>query len=128
MAKREAKTDLWVYDLLKQAEISLEPQGSSIKEINDALKTASKKGTGHIGFPEYVGVIKDYLIVVEDKADVNNHVKRNNGIITQDYKDIANYALNGALFYGRHLAQNTTYKKIIAFGILFINPISSNVM
>lgn len=117
MAKREAKTDLWVYDLLKQAEISLEPQGSSIKEINDALKTASKKGTGHIGFPEYVGVIKDYLIVVEDKANVNNHVKRNNGIITQDYKDIANYALNGALFYGRHLAQNTTYKKIIAFGI-----------
>ena len=41
MAKKEVKTDLWVYDLLKDAEIELDPQGSSIKEIDDALKTAS---------------------------------------------------------------------------------------
>ena len=56
MAKKEAKTDLWVHDLLKEANIDLEPQGSSIKEINEALKTASKKGTGNVGFPEYVGL------------------------------------------------------------------------
>lgn len=62
MARKEAKTNLWVYDLLKQAGIVLEAQGSSIKEINDALKTASKRGTGNVGFPEYVGVVKDYLI------------------------------------------------------------------
>ena len=62
MAKKEVKTDLWVYDLLKDAEIELDPQGSSIKEIDDALKTASKKGTGHVGFPEYVGVVKDFNI------------------------------------------------------------------
>lgn len=54
MAKKEARTDLWVYNLLKEAGIELEPQGSSIKEINEALKTASKKGTGNVGFPEYV--------------------------------------------------------------------------
>ena len=36
MAKREVKTDLWVYDLLKQANIHLDPQGSSIKEIDTA--------------------------------------------------------------------------------------------
>lgn len=46
MAKKEAKTDLWVYDLLKDANILLDPQGCSIKEIDDALKTASKRGTG----------------------------------------------------------------------------------
>lgn len=44
--KKEVKTDLWVYDLLKDAEIELDPQGSSIKEIDDALKTASKKEQG----------------------------------------------------------------------------------
>ena len=59
LAKKEAKTDLWVYDLLKNAGISAEPQGSSIKEIEDALKTASKKGTGKIGRPEFVAVVKD---------------------------------------------------------------------
>jgi hypothetical protein len=31
MAKKEAKTDLWVYDLSKEADITLEPQGSTIK-------------------------------------------------------------------------------------------------
>ena len=39
MAKKEVTTDLWVNDLLKEANIKLDPQGSHIKEINDALKT-----------------------------------------------------------------------------------------
>ena len=68
MAKKEVKTDLWVWELLKQADISLDAQGSTILEIDNALKTASKKGTGKVGFPEYVGVVKDYLLVIEDKA------------------------------------------------------------
>lgn len=33
MAKKEVKTDLWIYDLLKQADIQLDAQGSNIKEI-----------------------------------------------------------------------------------------------
>ena len=36
----------------KEANIKLEAQGSSIIEINNALKTASKNGTGNVGFPE----------------------------------------------------------------------------
>lgn len=57
MIKNEAKTDLWVYTLLQQANLNLEPQKSSIKEIHDALKTASKKGNGNNGCPEYIGVV-----------------------------------------------------------------------
>jgi len=118
MPKKEAKTDLWVYSLLKEADIELEPQGSSIVEINNALKTASKSGTGNVGFPEYVGTIKDFLIVIEDKADLKNHLKLDDkGLISINQNDIKNYALNGTLFYGKHLVKNTTYKKIIAFGI-----------
>lgn len=118
MAKKEAKTDLWVYNILKEANIELEPQGSSIVEINTALKTASKNGTGKVGFPEYVGVIKDFLIVIEDKADLSKHVKLDDkGVISTAQKDVKSYAVNGALFYGKHLANNTSYKKILAFGI-----------
>lgn len=51
MAKKEVKTDLWVYNILKEADLELEPQGSSIVEIDNALKTASKSGTGKVGFP-----------------------------------------------------------------------------
>lgn len=118
MAKKEVKTDLWVYTLLKEAEIELEPQGSSIKEINDALKSASKRGTGKVGYPEYVGVIKDYLIIIEDKADVSHHKKFNDkNLICTQINSVTNYAVNGALFYAKHLVKNTSYKKAIALGV-----------
>ena len=103
---------------MQEAGINLEPQGSSIVEINEALKTASKKGTKNVGFPEYVGVVKDFLIVIENKADVSKHIKLDEkDLISLNPKDVTNYAVNGALFYGNHLAANTSYKKILAFGI-----------
>ena len=118
MAKKEVATDLWVHDLLKEAEIELDAQGSTIKEIDEALKTASKRGTGKVGFPEYVGVVKDFLLVIEDKASLQNHIKRNNDkLISLETKDVTDYAVNGAYFYAKHLSQNTNYKKIFAFGI-----------
>ena len=102
MAKKEVKTDLWVYTLLKEAEIELDPQGSSIKEIDEALKTASKRGTGKAGFPEYVGAVKDYLIVIEDKADLSRHKKLNDkNLICVEINSIKDYAVNGALFYAK---------------------------
>lgn len=75
MSKKEASTDLWVHDLLKEAEIKLDAQGSEIKELDDALKTASKRGTGKVGKPEYIGIVKDFIIVIEDKASLENHIK-----------------------------------------------------
>lgn len=118
MAKKEAKTDLWVYDLLKEAGICLDPQGCSIKEVNEALKTASKKGTGNVGYPEYAGVVGDFLLVIEDKSDLSKHVKYDDkDLISTDTKAVTDYAVNGAYFYGKHLINNTHYKKIIAFGV-----------
>lgn len=118
MAKKEILTDLWVYELLKEAKIDLHPQGSNIKEIDDALKSASKAGTGKVGFPEYCGVVKDFVIIIENKFDVSFHIKRNeNNIVANDITSIKNYAVNGALFYGKHLTQKISYKKIIALGV-----------
>ncbi len=118
MNKKEASTDLWVNDLLKEANIKLDPQGSSIKEINNALKTASKADTGKAGFPEYCGIVKDFLLVIEDKSDVSFHIKRNTkNVICSTVKSKKEYAVNGALHYGKHLSKNTSYKKILAFGV-----------
>ena len=47
----ERKTDFFIGKLLDLAKIKFTPNGSDIKEIQDALKTASKKGTGKVGFP-----------------------------------------------------------------------------
>lgn len=118
MAKKEILTDLWVYEMLKEANIDLHPQGSIIKEINKALQSASKAGTGKVGFPEFCGVVKDFVLIVENKADVSQHIKRNDKeVISEEVTSIQNYAVNGALFYGKHLSKNTSYKKIIAFGV-----------
>lgn len=89
MNLKEKSTDLWVYDLLKEAGLNLEAQGSTIKEINDALKTASKRGTGKVGFPEYVGVVKDFIIVIEDKSSLSMHEKRTDeDILAEDITSI----------------------------------------
>ena len=118
MAKKEVATDLWVHDLLKEAGIELDAQGSTIKEIDEALKTASKRGTGKVGFPEYVGVVKDFILVIEDKAKLENHIKYDKDkLISLETKDVTDFAVNGVLFYAKHLIQNTTYKKVFAFGI-----------
>lgn len=118
MAKKEAQTDLWVARLLDKEGIEYTAQGSNIKEIDEALKTASKNGKGNVGFPEFVFVSKDFLVVIEDKADVAFHENKDeNGVLLDDEKSKVNYAVNGAIHYAQHLAKNTSYRKVIAIGV-----------
>lgn len=118
MAKKEIKTDFWVHGLLQEAGLNLTPQGCDIKEVDEALRTASKAQTGNAGYPEYCGVVKDFLLVIEDKASLEKHLaKTEKGLIAQDVKTVRDYAVNGALFYGLHLAANTSYHKVLAFGV-----------
>ena len=67
----ERKTDFLIGKLLDSAQIEYTPNGSSIKEVQKALKTASKKGTGRAGFPEFVAKSKDFIIIIEDKAEID---------------------------------------------------------
>lgn len=118
MAKKEVKTDLWVAAQLEDCKIQFDAQGSSVKEIDEALKSASKRGTGNAGYPEYVAVIGDFVIVVEDKADTDRQIKlTDTGIIDTSVKAVTDYAVNGAYFYAKHIAQNSSFKKIFAIGV-----------
>jgi len=109
-----------IHELLKEAGIreNFDAQGSNVKEINEALKTASKKGTGNSGFPEYVGIVKDFLIIIEDKPGLSKHINyTDDDLIADDIKSNTDYAVNGAVFYAKHLADKVSLKKIIAVGI-----------
>lgn len=118
MAKKEAKTDLWVASMLKDQGFEYDPQGSSVKEIDEALKTASKRGTGNAGFPEFVSVVGDFVVVTEDKADTGKHMLlTDSGVLDTSVKAITDYAVNGAYFYAKHIAQNSSFKKVFALGI-----------
>ena len=118
MAKKEVKTDLWVASQLNDCKIPFSAQGSDVKEINDALASASKRGTGKAGYPEYVAVVNDYVLVIEDKADTDKHVKlTDTGILDVSVKSVTDYAVNGAYFYAKHIAQNSPFKKVFAIGV-----------
>ncbi len=115
----EKKTDFFIGKLLEQAKIKFTPNGSEIKEIQEALKTASKKGTGNVGFPEFTAKSKDFIIVIEDKADTDKQAKYKDEEKTRlatDTKSITEYAENGALHYAKEIINKTSFKKVFAFG------------
>lgn len=118
MAKEEVKTDLWVASQLKDCNIKFDAQGSHIKEIDEALRTASKKGTGKAGYPEYVAVIDDFVLVIEDKFSIDRQEKlTDQKVLAMDVKSITDYAVNGAYYYGKHITQHSSFKKVFAVGV-----------
>ena len=74
-SKNERATDLIVAQKLKDVGIKFYPNGSSIADIKKALKSASKKGSGRNGYPEYVAQVGDFLLVIKDKADSAHQAK-----------------------------------------------------
>ncbi len=117
MPKKEANFDLFIRDLLQNAGIAPTAQGSANVEIDRALKTASKNQTGAVGFPEYVALVDDFVLVVEDKADRAKLVlKDDDESISQSVDATRDYAVNGALYYARKIAENSSFEKIFAFG------------
>lgn len=120
----ETQTDIWVYNLAKDAGITLHPQGSNIESIVKSLKTASKNLKGNAGLPDFTAVVStsndEYLIVIENKKSTSLHIKLDsNKLISTTDKDINNFAVNGALHYAQHLVKdnNVPFKKIFAIGI-----------
>jgi len=113
----EKGMDFYVRDQLKSADIDAEYQESSNIEIKEALKSASKKQNGNVGRPEFVCVIDDYVLVIEDKDDINKHL-----LLDEDgYFDLTpnatqSYALNGAVWYAMKIVEQTSFKKVFAVG------------
>lgn len=120
MATKEKMTDLLVSNLLNQAGIKFTPEGSEIKEVQEALKSASKKGTSHYGYPEYVAQVGEFILVIEDKASTDYQVKYINdtdkSTLLMDTSSVVHYAENGALHYALQIIQNSNFKKVFAFG------------
>ncbi|WP_285818307.1 HsdM family class I SAM-dependent methyltransferase [Helicobacter bilis] len=119
MARNEVKTDSWVRDLLEVANIPFAEQGGGTKELDEAFKTASKALSGKAGYPDFCAVVKDFVFVFENKANIDKHCKLDskNCIDLENADSVKNYAVNGAIHYGKHLAKHTNYKKIIAIAV-----------
>lgn len=69
----EKTTDLIISKLLDASSIEHYAESCPIEEINKAM--VSKRGTGKKGFPEYLAISGDFVIVIEDKAKVEDQAK-----------------------------------------------------
>jgi type I restriction-modification system DNA methylase subunit len=112
----EGNTDFFIGGLLQKSGIGFDYQHSGIIEIQEALKTSSKSGSGNIGHPEFIAKVGDFILVVENKKDISKQAKYLDNALAEDINSIKNYAENGALHYARNILKKTGFKKIFAFG------------
>lgn len=112
----EKTTDIIISKLLDASNIKYYAESCPIEEINKAM--VSKRGTGKKGFPEYLAMSGDFVIVIEDKAKSEDQAKylNDNETLLMDTSSVTKYAENGALHYALSIIQNTNFKKVIAFG------------
>ena len=119
MGAAEKMTDHIVYDLMTSAGLKPEPEKTQIREVQNALKTASKRMTGRTGKPEFIALSGNYLIIVEDKAETKyqaNYMTDKSDTLLMDTPSVEYYAENGALHYAQHITFYTSFKKVFAFG------------
>ncbi|NPD13365.1 MULTISPECIES: N-6 DNA methylase [unclassified Enterococcus] len=119
MPNEKTIVDQWVRREIEKLEIDFTEQTSSIKEVKVALKNASKQGGMGSGKPEFVFLVNDTLVVVEDKPSTSNLIllDEHNEVDLSIPKATANYAVNGAVHYAKHIVEKTTnFKEVIAIG------------
>lgn len=115
----EKVTDIFIAGLLDESRINYVPNEGINKEVQEALKTASKSKTGKHGFPEFTAQSNDFILVIEDKADLEKQAlyeDEEENTLSMEQKSIKNYAENGALHYAQQITAQTNFKKVFAFG------------
>lgn len=102
--------------------IKLEEQRTKHKIIKELLKSASKKGTGKSGFPEFIITfpsIIDSVIIIECKPEISCHRSKEMG---KDNPE--KYAVDGVLHYAKYL---NNHFDVIAIGVSGENEIELTV-
>ena len=122
MLKSEKVTDSLVVNMLRangyidgnfnplQKDVYVWANRSENKMIDQLLSKASKRKTEKPGYPEFIIFDKKYnlVIVIEDKRDPRFHLYK------KIDENIADYAVNGALWYASFLKDTFD---VIAIGI-----------
>ncbi len=117
MTMKESNFDMYIRDLLKEAGISAEYQHTDILQLQEALATASKSQTDEHGKPDFIAVVDEYVLVIEDKKDRDKVcLREKDGTISQTMEAVKNYAVNGAVWYASKILEHGAYTKVFAFG------------
>lgn len=117
----EKATDQFVRDLLREIGVDRPwEQDGGPQWKRDALKGGSKSlSSAAEGKPEFVFQSGDFIVVVEDKKDVQRTRYLVDGVVATEHPYRADYALNGAIHYAQAMLRNGVpqNKGIFAVGI-----------
>lgn len=130
MVYTERTTDYLIHDMMVSAGITPYPEKCPIIEVQEALKTASKKKNDRRGKPEFLAQMGNYLIVVEDKADTlfqAKYMTDKDDTLLMDTTSVMKYAENGALHYAQIITTFTSFDKVFAFGCSGNNEIGLSI-
>lgn len=117
MTMKESNFDMYIRDLLSEAGIQAEYQYTEILQLQEALAAASKSQNGEHGKPDFIAVVNEYVLVIEDKKDRDKVcLREKDGSISQTVEAVKNYAVNGAVWYARKILEHGAYTKVFAFG------------
>lgn len=125
MTKNERKTENLVREALRRLayyddtnDISVEEQKSNIESVKRLLKSASKSGQGGGGAPEFIisaPSSPDFLLVIECKASVKDHISTELDELLrgtpfketpeQATKRTQRFAVDGVLHYAQTLSK-----------------------
>lgn len=100
--------DEYMNDEIKSLGVKYYREFSGNIEVQDALKSASKRLNGNVGKPEFTFFSREFLVVIEDKNDINLQIySEDDTIILDDENIVPKYAVNGAIHYAKHIINNT---------------------
>jgi len=125
LGNNERKTENLVRDKLRQLDyyrddndINVEEQKSNIESVKRLLKFASKSGQGGKGSPEFIissASTPDFLVIIECKADVRDHISSScqellrGETIKENENEYAKrtqrYAVDGILHYAQFISK-----------------------
>ena len=114
--KSESDFTRYIGNLLDAKKIPIETGKSSNVEIDAALKTASKNLTGKQGFPDIMAIVKDFVLIMENKSDYSKLELKKGTKYEMTKNAVKNYAVNGAVFYAQTILKSIPDIKIFAFG------------
>ena len=107
---RDKLRELNYYD--EENGITIEEQKSEVANVKKLLSKASKNKKGNKGYPEFIirsSKDNDYIIVFECKAEISKHESQNRD------KPV-DYAVDGVLYYAKHLAKEYTVLAVAVSG------------
>ena len=121
----------WVADKLedegysiKNGNLAKESAQKVIPTLYDAMIHASKKQNGNRGASDFSFMVSgrntsnQYLVLIETKDEMSNIINVNNDSLSLDVKSTMNYAVNGAVWYGKQIQKETKlFPKIFTVGV-----------